>query len=543
MNFIETILGQLGQRGELTALTQIHGASQKPSTAAEVADLVASARGTLLEHGLKPGQRVALLAPNSTRWAAADLAILAQGGIVVPLYARQDPHELAVMTRDCEPSLLIAGSQELADAIKSAWPEACEIILLRDLFDGDAILDSPVALGPEDPVTIIYTSGTSGVPKGVILTCQNVDFMIPQTAASVHAITGARGAPDRVFHFLPFCFAGSRIMLWTQLYRGNPLMMSTDLTNLVEEMATSNPHYYLNVPAVLERIRNGVGHKIRTRGGLIAKVYNAGVAAGLRLQAGTGSPLDRFVAGVAGRLIFPRIKQQIGSNLEFLICGSAPLSPETQRWFELIGITVYQVYGLTETTAIVTMDKPGKVEAGRVGIVLDGCEAKLGEGDELLIKGPNVFAGYWNKDDVYAETVVDGWLHTGDQADIDNAGNWRIVGRVKNILVPESGHNVPPEPIEQTFMAHCPEAEQCMLIGHGRPFLSMIVTGEVSQAAVQAAIERANSTLPHYRKIRKFHCSPELFTIENGLLTANQKLRRKVIEAHFKPALEGLYTP
>ncbi|MGB1274780.1 MAG: AMP-binding protein, partial [Nannocystaceae bacterium] len=316
MNFIETILGQLGQRGELTALTEIHGASQKPFTAAEVAEMVASARGTLLEHGLKPGQRVALLAPNSTRWAAADLAIVAQGGIVVPLYARQDPHELAVMTRDCAPSLLIAGSQELADAIKTAWPEACEVILLRDLFDGDTITDPPVALKPEDPVTIIYTSGTSGVPKGVILTCQNVDFMIPQTASSVHAITGARGAPDRVFHFLPFCFAGSRVMLWTQLYRGNPLMMSTDLTNLVQEMATSNPHYYLNVPAVLERIRNGVGQKIRARGGLVAKLYAAGVAAGLRLQAGHASPLDRFVAGFAGRLIFPKIKQQIGSNLE-----------------------------------------------------------------------------------------------------------------------------------------------------------------------------------------------------------------------------------
>lgn len=541
MNFIETILDQLARRAEQTALTEVHGEALKPATAREVSDLVAAARTTLREHNIQKGDRVALFAPNSTRWAAADLAILAEGGIVVPLYARQDPEELAVMTRDCAPSLLIAASQELADAIKAAWPEACPIILLRDLFDGEALDEPAVALGEDDPVTIIYTSGTSGVPKGVILTRGNVDFMIPQTASSVHAITGSRGAPDRVFHFLPFCFAGSRIMLWTQLYRGNPLMMSTDLTNLVQEMATANPHYYLNVPAVLERIRNGVGQKIRARGGLIAKLYQAGVTSAMRLREGSGNALDRIKAGVAQKLIFPKIKQQIGSNLEFLICGSAPLSPDTQSWFELIGVTVYQVYGLTETTAIVTMDKPGKVEAGRVGICIDGCEAKLGEGDELLIKGPNIFAGYWNKQDVYAQTVIDGWLHTGDQAEVDDHGNWRIIGRVKNILVPESGHNVAPEPIEQMFMAHCPEAEQCMLIGHARPYLTLIVTGEVSQEAVQAAVDQANGELPHYRKIRKFHISSELFTIENGLLTANQKLRRKVIEAHFKPAIEGLY--
>jgi long-chain acyl-CoA synthetase len=541
MSFIDTIFETLRARGDLPALVEIHGADRRTATASEVLGLTAHVRGFLEAKGVKPGDRVALFAPNSTRWVACDLAILGHGGIVVPLYARQDPEELAVMTRDCAPALVLAATEKLAEGLKAAWPEHCEVALFDEVFAAEPSAAQNHDRKADDPVTLIYTSGTSGVPKGVITTRGNVDFMIPQTVSSLNEIKGEREGPDKVFHYLPFCFAGSRIMLWTQLYRGNPLMMSTDLTNLVQELGTADPNYYLNVPALLERVKNGVYAKLKERGGVAFTMYRRGLAGARAIIDGNASLRGRLWAKLAGKAVFPKIKGQIGPSLEFLICGSAPLSEDTQRWFEIIGIPVYQVYGLTETTAIVTMDRPGKAVPGRVGPAITGCELRLSEEGELLVRGPNIFGGYWNMPEATAETIQGGWMHTGDQAEIDGDGNLKIIGRVKNILVPESGHNVAPEPIEQKLLEHLPGAEQAVLIGHARPYLTVIVTGPVDDAEIRAAIEATNAEVPHYRKIREHLHVREPLTIESGLLTANQKLRRRVIEAHFRPQLDALY--
>ena len=250
--------------------------------------------------------------------------------------------------------------------------------------------------------------------------------------------------------------------------------------------------------------------------------------------------LDRVFLAISKRVVFEKIRRQIGVDLECLICGSAPLSSDTQRWFEMLGIPVYQVYGLTETTAIVTMDKPGNVQPGHVGQAIAGCEIRLGEGDELQVKGPNIFPGYWGRDETTNTSFEDGWLCTGDQAEIDTSGNVRVIGRVKNLLVPSSGHNVPPEPIEQKLLA-IEGVEQAVLIGHGRPYLTAIVTGTVTPEDLERGLNTVNETLPHYRRVRHFHLSSEAFSPENGLLTANQKLRRKVIASHYDAEIEGMY--
>ncbi|MBK7825742.1 AMP-binding protein [Nannocystis sp.] len=541
MNFLETIFNAIGAAPARELVIEIHGKTQRPTTGAELLDHVARARGFLRAAGIQPGDRVALLAPNSSRWVAADLAILAEGAIVVPLYSRQDPHELAVMVRDCTPALVLASDETLANALQKACDAPVRVALFAELLAATPLHEPPRPLAADAPVTIIYTSGTSGEPKGAVLTCANVDYMVPQTVAAVHAITGNRGAPDRVFHFLPLCFAGSRVMLWTQLYRGNPILLSTDLQNLVQEMATADPHYYLNVPAVLERIRNGVGAKIKERGGIAAALYERGQAAFRKHRQGTANLLDRLTLAAARKLVFSAIKRQVGPSLEFLICGSAALAEETQWWFELIGVRVYQVYGLTETTAIVTMDQPEKIEPGHVGLALRGCELKLDADGQLLVRGPGVFTGYWNRPEATAEAIQGGWFHTGDQCEINTQGNLKIIGRVKNILVPESGHNIAPEPIEQLFLDHCPAATQCMLIGHARPHLILLVTGEVPDDAIEAAIARVNAGVPHYRKIKTHLRVPEAFTIENGLLTANQKLRRRAVEKYHHAAIARAY--
>lgn len=541
MNFLDTILASARRVGDRPLTIEIHDKEQRPTTGNQLLALTAKARGHLRASGVKPGDRVALLAPNSSRWVAADLAILAEGAIVVPLYSRQDPRELAVMVRDCAPTLVLASDRTLADALASAWPDHCPIALFDVAFAAPA-LDAPAhALAESDAVTIIYTSGTSGEPKGVVLDCANVDYMVPQTAAAVHAITGTRGDVDRVFHFLPLCFAGSRIMLWTQLYRGNPILLSTDLANLAQEMGAADPHYFLNVPALLERIRTGVTAKIRERGGIAWSLYQRGQDAFRKQRQGSAGLLDRLTLTLSKKLVFTKIKQQVGPSLEFLICGSAALAEETQWWFELIGVRVFQVYGLTETTAIVTMDQPDGIRPGYVGHALPKCELKIGDEGELLVRGPGVFRGYWNRPQATAEAIRDGWFHTGDQCELDRTGNLKIIGRVKNILVPESGHNIAPEPIEQKFLDHCPAVAQCMLVGHARPHLILLIPGDAPDADIQAAIEQVNADVPHYRKIKRHLRVDEAFTIENALLTANQKLRRKAVEARFKAVIDGAY--
>lgn len=537
MSFIDTLFSGLEALKHRPAVTEVHGSSLVPTTGAELAELVARARGSVRARGLQAGERVVLLAPNSARWVAADLALLAEGAVVVPLYARQDPAELVAMMHDCAPSLVLCATEALASGVSTHWPEA-SIVLFDALFEGEPVREPPVSRAPEAPVTIVYTSGTSGEPKGVINTVANVDFMLPRTAGALEAMMGPSRREHRVFHYLPFCFSGSRVVLWTCLFRANGIMISTDLTQLTTELAAARPNYLLNVPALLERIRSGVDDKVRARGRAVAWLYDRAVEASLRERPGKR---DRLTLALARRLIFSKIRQQLGPELECLICGSAPLSEDTQRWFGLLDWPVYQVYGLTETTAIVTMDRPPRSVPGWVGSVIDGVEVKLGEGGELLVRGPNVFAGYWERPGATADAFDGEWFRTGDCAEIDASGLLRIVGRAKNLLVPTSGHNVAPEPLEQLLVGSIPGVEQAVVVGHARPWLAALLTGEARAEDIEAHLARINENLPHYRRIRAWHLCEEPFTIENGLLTANQKLRRREVEARYADAIDALY--
>jgi long-chain acyl-CoA synthetase len=550
--FVDAIFHHVHGAPEGALLVEMDGPRKVPTSNRALAEMIARARGTLRAQGVAPGDRVVLLAPNASRWAAADLAILAEGAVCVPMYARQAADELAVMMRDAEPRLVLVADAELAVAVQGAWPEAPPVLNFDALFAGDPIDDDrPRPLSPEAPVTIIYTSGTSGLPKGVVLTAGNVDMMLEVTRGALEGLMadrpGARRpthAPDVVFHYLPFCFAGSRVVLWTCLYRGNPIHVSTDLERIREELPAVRPHYFLNVPTLLERIRNGVEARLAGQPAPVRALYAAGREAYGRLARGGGSLRDRAVFALCQAVVLRKIKAQVGPELVGLICGSAPLGEETQRWFEMIGVPVYQVYGLTETTAIVTIDRPREAVPGRVGFPIDGCEVRLaGEEDELQCRGPNVFPGYWRNEAATRETFTDdGWFRTGDAAEIGDDGNIRIVGRTKNILVLSSGHNVPPEPLEQRLLEALPGAEHVVLFGHGRPHLVAIVTGDgVDEGAVGPAVDALNATLPHYRRIRGFRVRAETLTPESGLVTANLKLRRRALEQHFAPVLEEIY--
>ncbi len=477
MGFLARILEGLDRAPDALLLRCGEGST----TAGSLARRIARARGRLRAEGVRAGDRVALIGDNGADWIALDLAIMAEGALAVPLYARLPERELAPI---------------LADAAPRA--------VLRGPFGDDVGRDEVVApAAPSHRRRIVYTSGTSGASKGVVLTEPNIDFMLQRTGARLDRLFAGLAEPERIFHYLPFCFAGSWILLSTALLRGSRLTLCSDLKRIPEEMAAADPHAVLNVPLLLERLRAGILEKV-------------------------GRKLLWKLPFLRGPLFGRAIRKRLCPSLRAMICGSAPLSEETQRFFMMLGMEVLQVYGLTETTAICTMDEPGHAVPGRVGSAIDGVEMRLSEAGEILVRGANLFEGYWG------EPPREGWFPTGDLGDVDAAGRWRIAGRKKEMLVLASGHNVAPEAVERRI-AEAGLGES-VVVGHGRPFLVAILFGGPG-----GDLEQVNATLPHFERVRAVHIHPHPLAAEPGLLTANGKIRRGEVLTRFAREVEGLY--
>jgi long-chain acyl-CoA synthetase len=545
--FVGEIFSHLNAAANTRILAEIHDGEVTGVTGGELLELVRKARTFIASKGLRKGDRCGLLAANSIRWVAMDLALMAEGLIVVPLYSRQAPAELVGMMKDCTPALVCCGDAALRDGIAQSWSEAPTQFLFDEIFAGveGVQLERP-QLEMDSPVTIIYTSGTSGEAKGVVLTAGNVGFMLERTAERLEQLMSGSSPhvreQDRIFHYLPFTFAASWIALLTFLKRRSLVSINMDLAKIASDMRTVAPDYFLNVPQLLERMRRAVDEQLWQTGGVAHAIYARAKGAWARRQDRQSRAGDAIWLGLANRLVFPAIrKKMIGKNLKALICGSAPLSEETQLYFMMLGVRVLQVYGLTETTAICTMDDPNRVEVGRVGPAIPGMEMKLGENDEIVVRGPNVFSGYWNRPEQTAEALRGGWFHTGDQGEVNAAGNWRIAGRIKNLIILGSGHKISPEPIENEIAKNLPGAQQVVIVGNGRGYLSAIVTGDVTAEHVQSALDVVNPELPHYKQVRAFFVREEAFSIESGTLTVNGKLKRDVIAARMKDEIEEIY--
>jgi long-chain acyl-CoA synthetase len=562
MNFLENIFERLQAAGDATVLQEIHPSRVDSVSGNELLARVAQVRAFISGAGLKGGDRCALLGPNSIRWVAVDLALMAEGITVVPLYSRQAPAELVTMMKDCSPARLLCATPELRDSIAAVWPALPPTTLFEEAFSRDAI--GKASFGDEgvskqidakllnlvDPITIIYTSGTSGEPKGVMLTAGNLNHIVPCTTARLDrlmAMYPKQSRPEQIFHYAPVSFAASWLILLTALSRNSVFSLSTDLTRLADEMKVVKPDYFLNVPTLLERLRGRIEAQMAERGGMIAGLFNRAKAAFARKQSGAPKATDALWLGLANVILFRKIRGAIGPNLKALVCGSAPLAVETQRFFMMLGIPVLQAYGLTETTGICTLDDPQNYAPGFVGPAIPGIEMKVGENSEILVRGPNVFPGYWQRPEATAKVLEGGWFRTGDQGEVNAEGNWRIIGRVKNLIILNSGHNIAPEPIEEELKKLVPAAEHVVLVGNNRSYLAAIFASGAGSAnglhsaEAQGAIDRVNQSLPHYRQIRAFCISAEPFSIENGLLTANGKLKRDAIAARLREPIEELF--
>jgi long-chain acyl-CoA synthetase len=544
-NFLETIFAQLKSADGRVVLREIHGDRFVSVSGRELLDQTQIVRSFLRHSGVQPGDRCALLAPNSIRWAAFHLALMAEGLIVVPLYSRQAPAELASMMKNCQPRLIFVSEAPLGESVAQAWPAAPRWVLFDDVLRQPPQLrlpDSPIPRQDSDIVTIIYTSGTSGEPKGVCLNVGNLTHMLSCTTERLDQLMGATHEPDRVFHYLPFNFAASTILLLSCLMRQSVLTLSTDLNKLADEIRMASPNYFLNVPTLLERVRRGVEEAIAKRPAVIRSLFARARTAWQRQHVGRGRALDNLWLALGRALIFRKIRERFGPHPRALICGSAPLAPETQQFFLMLGIPVLQAYGLTETTGICTLDDPRvPVEPGYVGTAITGIEMKLAENEEIVVRGPHIFPGYWNRPEETALVLQDGWFRTGDQGEVNVRGNWRISGRIKSLIILNSGHNIAPEPIEERLARLLPAAQQVVVVGNGRSYLCALISGTIEPAAVQTALDSVNPELPHYRQVRNFTVVRDAFTPESGLLTANGKLRRDAISARYAAEINAMY--
>jgi long-chain acyl-CoA synthetase len=548
MTFLEAIFARIERAVDSPLLGEVRDGQIVPVTGADLLAMIAEARAFVAARGLKPGDRCALLAPNSIRWVALDLALMAEGVIVVPLDPRQVAKDWLAVIGDSTPSLVCCSDAALAAGIQ-AGPRA--VVLFDEIFGAvrePLTISPPLHHADHDAVTIVYTSGTSGEPKGVVLNAGNITFMLGCTNARLNQLMGPQVEQESVFQYAPFCFAAARILLLTSLSRHTMLTLSTDLTKLADELKLASPHYFVNVPMFLERVRRRVEESIQKRGGFAATLFEMARAGYYRQRNGQTRLGGLLALALARKMMFPAIRANIGPNLKALICGSAPLAADTQYFFMMIGIPVLQVYGLTETTAICTMDEPDKVEPGRVGRAVPGIEMTVAANTgEILVRGPNVFPGYWQRPAETAKALEGGWFHTGDQGEVDATGNWKITGRLKNLIILNSGHNVAPEPLEQQLAAALPGAQQVVLLGNQRSFLTALVTatpganGALSSTRIQSAIDAMNAGLPHYKQIRAFRVLPEPLTMENGMLTTMGKLKRDAIAGRFAAEIEALY--
>jgi long-chain acyl-CoA synthetase len=547
-NFLQNIFARLEFSANRIVLREVRGEAFVSRTGSELLAQVEQTRRWLCAQNIQPGERCGLIAANSIDSIAVDLALMAEGIVVVPLYHRQTAVELAGMLRDCQPRLVLLGDADLQNGLTQAWPEMPQSVLLNEIFSAPT-QPAPVALrerAEDELLTIIYTSGTSGEPKGVCLTVANLNHMIGCTSERLNQLMApapeSANEPDRVFLYAPMNFAASWMLMLSAFSREAMLTLSTDLTKLADEIRIAAPHYFLNVPTLLERVKRGVEDNIAKQVGPIRNLYSRACEAWLRRNLGKARSLDRLWLALANRFIFSKIKLRFGPHLRALICGSAPLAPDTQQFFLMLGIPVLQAYGLTETTALCTLDDPRvPVEPGYVGPAIPGIEMKLAGNQEIIVRGPNIFSGYWNRPAETAEVLRDGWFHTGDQGEVNARGNWRIIGRIKNLLVLNTGHKFAPEPIEDKLAQLLPQAQQIIVVGNARSYVCLLLTGNMETSAVQSAIETVNRDLPHYRQIRNFKILTDTFTSESGLLTAMGKIKRDAIAKRYYAEINSMY--
>jgi len=544
----------------------------RETTWGEAGRQVARWQTALRRLGLQPGERVALMLGNSREWVFFDQAALGLGLVTVPLYTADRADNVAWVLEDSGArALLIEGPAQGAilqriapvlrrlHAVISLQPLDAEHAnaALPNLVLAGQWLSSPggalaaSSAGGDALATLVYTSGTTGKPKGVMLSHRNILFNVRAGLAAV-----AVNADDRLLSFLPLSHMLERTVgHYLPMVCGCSVAYARSIQQLSDDLLQVRPTILIAVPRMFERVHGRVRESLADASALRQRLFAAAVRLGWqRYQVRQGrarwSP-TLHAQPLLDRLVGAKVRARLGGQLRFAISGGAPLAPEISRLFIGLGVEVLQGYGLTETSPVIAVNRRADNEPTSVGQALPGIEVAIGEHQELLTRSPSVMLGYW-RDRPATRALIDnqGWLHTGDQAQIGPRGHIRITGRLKDILVLSTGEKIAPADVEQALAA-CPLVEQVMILGDGRPYLSALVVPSTELPAGVAAQERAEwlrkhllpclEGFPGYAKLARVAVVDEPWTLENGLLTPTLKLRRQAVMHRYQSQVESLY--
>ena len=546
-------------------------------------EVVAVAKG-LVAAGIEAGDRVALMSHTRYEWTLLDYAIWTVGAVTVPVYetssAEQaewilsDSGALACFAETAGYEDTIGSFRDRVPALSHVWRIDPGLDALRaagaDVGD-DVIAERAAAAKASDLATVIYTSGTTGRPKGCELTHENLLSGVRNAFLGPLAVVTETTDASTLL-FLPLAHVFARIIEVGCIEGGIVLAHCGDLTALLPALASFRPTFILAVPRVFEKVYNGAEQKAvsEKKGAIFGRAAEVAIAYSRALDAPGGRPSFGLRARHAlfDRLVYGKLRAALGGRAQYAVSGGAALSERLGHFFRGIGVAVLEGYGLTETTAAATVNRPDRNKIGTVGLPLPGVGIKIAEDGEILISGKNVFPGYWHNEaatkEVFAE---DGWFCTGDIGELDEEGFLKITGRKKEMIVTASGKNVAPTVLEDRLRSHA-LISQCMVVGDGKPFIAALITldadtlgpwkerhGKAADAtiaslrddpdlvaAVQAAVDDANQAVSRAESIRKFRILDADFTQESGQLTVKLGIRRSVLLKDFAADIDALYS-
>ncbi|MCP4116809.1 MAG: long-chain fatty acid--CoA ligase [Desulfobacteraceae bacterium] len=548
---------------------------------------VATVSKALMALGLEKGDKVNVISYSCCKWVLADLGTMAMGCATVGIYHSNPPKETAYIINHSDARIVFAQDNTQLDKlleIRHEIPGIERVILFEgDPGEDDWVMgfDDFLGLGatvpdaefegrargvkPSDMAAIVYTSGTTGVPKGAVLTHDNITFTAQSAFLSLDKREG-----DETFLFLPLAHVFARICVYMALFCGTPTFFARAMTTVIDDIKIARPHWFASVPRIYEKIHGKILANAEAKGGVTLKIFNWALATGREVTDCTVekrplSPWLRLKYKVATKLVFEKIHQALGNRVRWCISGAAPINPDILKFFHAAGIKVLEGIGMTENTSFSNVIRLDDIRFGWVGPTGPGIEQKTGGDGEIMYRGRNVMKEYYKMPEKTAKALTkDGWLLTGDLGEIDGSGNLRVTGRKKDLIITSGGKNIAPEPIEG-ILATCTCINQVMILGDGERFLTAVVTpdpdtvpdwarekgipfetmedlvesGEV-KALIQGEIEEKNRDLASFESIKKVIVVPE-FTIDNGLMTPTLKLKKARIRERYQREITALY--
>lgn len=558
-------------------------------TWSEYLEIISTVAAGLQVMGVRKGDRVAILSNTRFEWAVADLAILGLGAVTVPIYPSSAPDDVEFILGNSEPRVLICENAAVAARLKTVWKKTKSIESVICFDSGEnasedfvsfdalqtrgtlALKKSPALfelavseLSIDDTATIVYTSGTTGRPRGVV----HSHVQIMSEIGDAFPLLGVTSR-DRSLTFLPFAHVLGRIEIWGHAFIGYTMAFARSIERMRDDMADVQPTVMVAVPRVFEKIYNAVLAQAEISS-VKKRVFNWALAVGREISRHKveklAVPIDLALKyQVARRLVFDDLKKRLGGRLRFAVSGGAPLSPQIAEFFHAAGLLVLEGYGLTETLACITVNTPFDYRFGSIGKAIGDVKLKLGEDGELLVQSKKVMKGYYKEPEATAAALEDGWLHTGDIAEISPEGYVRITDRKKDLIKTAGGKYVAPQRLEGLLKAS-PIISQVHIHGDQKKYVVALVTlnmDSVNQYAreigiadsspealaenpkvkelVRRAVAEANSHLASFESIKNFAIIPKEFTVEGGELTPSLKIKRKVVDERYHDVLERLH--